>query len=385
MTNHTGSKLINIRIGDFCEVVTGGTPNRGINKYWNGDIPWMNSGEINQGRVVEVKEYITKEGVKNSNAKLLQKGTVMIALNGQGKTRGKAAILEIETTCNQSLAGIIPKDINLISTEYLWRYLSYRYKEVRNLRGGEFRSGLNLKLIRDIPVLLPFKEGKPDIEEQKRIAHKLGEVFSYIEKMNKESIEVDRLLNSLCSFYFKHSEDNETVQLGKVCKIVKGRFPTLKTPEGKYSFVVTAAERKTANNYQFDEEAVCIPLVSSTGHGHASLKRIHYQKGKFALANIMAALLPKNKDFLLPKYLYYYLSYYKDVLLVTLMRGGANVTIPINELSKVKVNIPEKGEQTQFIKKVEIIEKLVEKLAEREKINSDLSSSVFNYAFQGKL
>src|SRR5260370_21977690 len=77
--------------------------------------------------------------------------------------------------------------------------------------------------------------------------------------------------------------------LGELCRLIKGTSPISKTPPGPYPLVTTGEEHRTAISFQFDAEAVCIPLISSTGHGHASLKRVHYQAGKFALANILVA------------------------------------------------------------------------------------------------
>ena len=87
----------------------------------------------------------------------------------------------------------------------------------------------------------------------------------------------------------------EQFTLGEVCTIIKGSTGIKKAIAGDYPLVVTAEERLSSNEYQFDTKAVCIPLVSSTGHGHASLKRIHYQEGKFALGNILAAVIPNDE------------------------------------------------------------------------------------------
>jgi len=106
----------------------------------------------------------------------------------------------------------------------------------------------------------------------------------------------------------------------EICKIEKGKSPIQKTKPGEYPLVVTAEERLTSNEYQFNGEAVCIPLVSSTGHGHASIKRIHYQKEKFALGNILCALTSLDENLVMTKYLYLYLSYHKDSLLVPLIK-----------------------------------------------------------------
>ena len=101
---------------------------------------------------------------------MLPVGTVMVALAGQGKTRGMVAILEIETTCNQSLAGIVPKNIKDVYSEYIFYNLYSRYKELRNINGNEGRAGLNLKIIKEIKMPLPL------MNEQKEIAEILSAV-----------------------------------------------------------------------------------------------------------------------------------------------------------------------------------------------------------------
>ena len=100
-------------IGDVAQIRTGGTPSRSNEEYWGGAIPWMSSGEIHQRFVVSTSETITAAGINNSNARLLPARSVMVALNGQGKTRGKTAILKTAMTCNQSLAAIIPEVPNV--------------------------------------------------------------------------------------------------------------------------------------------------------------------------------------------------------------------------------------------------------------------------------
>jgi type I restriction enzyme M protein len=140
-----------------------------------------------------------------------------------------------------------------------------------------------------------------------------------------------------------------TARMGDVCSIIKGKFPTMKTAPGPYPFVVTAAVRRTADSYQFDGAAVCIPLVSSTGHGHAALHRIHFQAGKFAVANIMAAVVVRNEQTLLPKFLYYYLWRHKDEKLVTLMAGTANTSLNLTDLGDVPVEFPDLRMQSEIV------------------------------------
>src|SRR5438874_2079419 len=115
-------------------------------------------------------------------------------------------------------------------------------------------------------------------------------------------------------------------RLGDICTMVRGESPTLKTEPGLYPLVVTAAFRRSASTYQLEGPAVYIPLISSTGHGDAALHRVHYQEGKFALANLLVALIPKDERRCNAKFLYHFLNTKKDELFVPLMLGTANVS-----------------------------------------------------------
>jgi type I restriction enzyme, S subunit len=163
-----------LKAGDVIEIKTGGTPSKKKSDYWDGTIKWMSSGEVSLKRIRDVEGRITEEGLQNSNARYLPKGTVMIALNGQGKTRGTVAILEAELTCNQSLAGFLPSKQH--NSYYLLYNLENRYNEIRNLTGDNARTGLNLGILKDLEILLP------PIPEQNKIASILLSIDETIEK-----------------------------------------------------------------------------------------------------------------------------------------------------------------------------------------------------------
>lgn len=152
--------------------------------------------------------------------------------------------------------------------------------------------------------------------------------------------------------------------ISDICDVVKGKSPIKKTVPGEYPMVVTAEDRQSAEEYQFDCEAVCIPLVSSSGHGHASMKRVHYQEGKFALGNILCALIPYDNNVVLAKYLYIYFSQYKDTVLVPLMKGTTNVSLNMKDIKNVSIDIPDIEYQQYVISQVEHIESIEEKKAE---------------------
>jgi type I restriction enzyme, S subunit len=164
------------KIGDVCSLMTGGTPSKAMSEYFGGEIKWLVSGDIHQGKIFDCEGRITEAGMKNSNAKLLPVNSVMIALNGQGKTRGTVALLRTQATCNQSLVSICPKEVDKLLPEFLYVNLNGRYQEIRQMTGdsGNDRRGLNMILIKNIEIPLP------PLPIQKRIVGILEEVFDGI-------------------------------------------------------------------------------------------------------------------------------------------------------------------------------------------------------------
>ena len=178
-------------------------------------------------------------------------------------------------------------------------------------------------------------------------------------------------------------------KLKDVCKIEKGKIGITKAIEGEYPLVVTAEERSSHNEWHFDEPAAIVPLVSSTGHGHASIKRLHYAEGKYAVGSILATLIPKDQKFLDAKYLYVYLTINKEELLVSQMTGAANVSLTLTKLKEVEVEIPDYKTQLNIVKRYDESKKLNEKLTieikKREELVKQLRSNILQDAISGKL
>lgn len=141
----------------------------------------------------------------------------------------------------------------------------------------------------------------------------------------------------------------ERTTLGALCTITRGTSPTQKTPPGRYPLIVTGPEPLSSDSFQFDGEAVCVPLVSSTGHGHASLKRVHYASGRFAVANIIAACVPRDSAAVDVRFLFHYLQHFKDAEIVTRMKGTANVSLSVTNLAMVPINLPPLSEQRRIV------------------------------------
>lgn len=155
-------------------VIAGGTPSTLEPKFWNGDIRWMNSGDLNFKKVYEVKGRISEEGLQKSSTKLIPKLCVLIGLAGQGKTRGTVAINMVELCINQSIAAIFPND-TVFDSSFIYHNLDSRYDELRKLSTGDGgRGGLNLQIIKSLPISLPA------IPEQQKIADCLSIVDDLI-------------------------------------------------------------------------------------------------------------------------------------------------------------------------------------------------------------
>jgi hypothetical protein len=143
-------------------------------------------------------------------------------------------------------------------------------------------------------------------------------------------------------------EEWEQTTLDEVCEIQKGRFPLQKTAAGIFPLIGTASSWRSAAEFDFEGPTVFIPLVSSTGHGHASIKRLHYADEQVAAANIMAGATVKDTSQLDGRFLFLYLSFFKDQLLVSRMQGTANVSLKVADLAGVPVSLPPFAEQLRI-------------------------------------
>ncbi len=171
------------KIYQYGSLANGSTPSRREPSYWeNGTIPWMNSGEINKRIIKNIDGRITEKGQKNSSTPFLDVGTVMVALNGQGKTKGTVGILQTKTTCNQSLCGISFKDS--IDPKYQFYYLESQYKPLRGLVGDNKREGISVSFLSRYSVLVPL------LQEQAFISRYLdkqtSQIDSLIEKISRK-------------------------------------------------------------------------------------------------------------------------------------------------------------------------------------------------------
>lgn len=143
------------KISTLCQLGSGGTPSRSYPQYYKGMIPWVKTGEVLNGEIYDTEEHITEDAIIHSSAKLYPKGSLIIAMYGQGDTRGRTAKLAIDATTNQACAVLHNINNQIVSTDYLWYYLQGRYNDLRSMASGNNQPNLNAGKINNYEVVVP--------------------------------------------------------------------------------------------------------------------------------------------------------------------------------------------------------------------------------------
>jgi type I restriction enzyme, S subunit len=321
-------------IREIASVSSGGTPNREISEFWDGDIPWITTTLINGDVISNANEFITRKGLENSSAKMCASGTILMAMYGQGKTRGKVGLLSFDASINQACAAISLH--NKSSNQYVLHVLNSMYDEIRDLSNSGGQENLSGGIIKNIA--LPF----PSCEEQTAIANALSDMdallselenlmakkqaiktatmqqlltgktrlpqFAFYSGINstedavkgkrnnpsativnagasddgalasQDSGDMDSLRkNTKVSELGEIPEDWQVYKIGSVLSITTGSRNTQdKLAEGQYPFFVRSQTVERINTYSFDGEAVL-----TAGDGVGTGKIFHYINGKF--------------------------------------------------------------------------------------------------------
>lgn len=270
-------------------IFSGGTPSTKIPAYWNGEFPWLSSGETRNTFIYETEKKITQEGIDNSSTKLAKKDDVVIASAGQGNTRGQTSICKIDTYINQSIISIRSNQKKM-DPYYLFYNIYGRYNELRKISDGHsIRGSLTTKIIKDLYIkILP-------LEEQKAIAHILSTLDDKIEVNN----QINKTLENMAQAIFKQwfvdfefpNEDGEPYrssggemvesELGMIPKgwevgkfidlieITSGKRPgkrsELAMEDSKYPLVGASSIMGYTDDFNFEEKILVIGRVGTHG------------------------------------------------------------------------------------------------------------------------
>lgn len=169
------------KIKEISTVSSGGTPSRDRKEYYTGNIPWIKTGEVINDIIYDTEEKITEEAINNSSAKIYPKESLIIAMYGQGLTRGRTAKLGIDASTNQACAVLFNIDNSIVLTDFLWIYLMGEYHNLREMASGNNQPNLNAQMIKDYSVIIP------SIKIQNEIIETVKSIRKSIES-NKELI-----------------------------------------------------------------------------------------------------------------------------------------------------------------------------------------------------
>ncbi len=178
------------QLGQVFDVYVGATPSRSEPAYWNGSINWVSSSEVAFCRIMRTKETITEQGLAHTSTNIHPVGTVLLAMIGQGKTRGQAAILAVPACHNQNTAALrIPTPF--VRPEYLYHFLQKQYEETRMVGGGNNQKALNKLSVQSLPFPLP------PIEEQTEIVRRVEQLFAYADQIEQQLKNAQTRVNHL--------------------------------------------------------------------------------------------------------------------------------------------------------------------------------------------
>lgn len=359
-------------LGDF---TSGGTPLKSNLDYWNGDIPWITTGDIANLRKENIDNFITEKALEESSAKLIENRAILIAMYGQGKTRGMSAILNFNAATNQACA-IFQTDFDI---NFVYYFFQKSYKYIRSLSNEGSQKNLSLTLLKEIQLNYPSKM------EQKKI----GEFFSKIDrqieleeqKLAKLEEQKKGYMQQIFSQELRFKDENgekfsdwQTITLGQLSDIKTGSLDAnAMVPNGKYKFFTCARETYQIDKYAFDTEAL---LISGNG---ANVGYIHYYKGKFNAYQRTYVLDNIQNDI---NFIKYYLERYLIKRIYSEKRDGNTPYITRSTLYDMSISIPlAKLEQNKignfFTKFDELIEKQNQKIDELKKRKQGFLQKMF--------
>lgn len=207
-----------VKLGDIADIYSGGTPERNNRAFWNGNIPWIKTGLIQNHHITEnmVDEWITLQGLEKSSARMVSKGSILMAMYGQGKTRGQVAIIDFSAAINQACAAFKLK--SCVDTNFLYHSFKFKYDDIRLLSNTGGQKNLSISILKAIDILLP------PLAEQKKIAEVLSAWDKAIELTEKLVAEKENLLAGIAVRFW-----------GKNCSWQKHRLSDLLTERSEKS------------------------------------------------------------------------------------------------------------------------------------------------------
>ncbi|KQB43883.1 Type i restriction enzyme ecobi specificity protein [Flavobacterium daejeonense] len=392
--------MLKVKIKDFTNVITGGTPSTSKKEFWeNGNIPWLNSGELNQKIITSSRNYITKLGLEKSSSRLMPTDTVLMALTGS--TTGVVGYLTFEACANQSVTGILPSKKH--NSKYLYYFLNHIRPKVLNDAYGGAQPHISQGYVKDIEIPLP---PLPTQQKIAAILDKADELRQY----NKQLIEkYDALTQSLFLEMFGDPVKNEKGWKTDVLKNVTSKIGSGSTPRGgKEAYQAEGISLIRSLNI-YDNEFKYKNLAFINDDQANKLKNVTVESNDVlfnitgasvcrctvvpdevlpARVNQHVSILRPISNKLNPQFLSHLLisENIKIQLLGVGSAGGAVMeAITKEQLEKFNIPIPPIELQNQFAERVQLIETQKRQAQEALTKSEELFQSLLQRAFKGEL
>jgi restriction endonuclease S subunit len=344
--------------------MTGGTPTSTVAEYYeNGTVPWLVSGDIHGVEIWNCKKRITQKAVENSNARVLPKDSILIALNGQGKTRGTVALLRMEgATCNQSLVAITPSQPTSTLVEFIFLVLRSMYADIRALTGDTERSGLNMPILKSIQIPLP------PLDMQKEI---VAEIEGYQKVINGARAVLDNYrphisirpdwpmipIIEVCTVNPRKSEINDMNE-----NIIVSFVPMADLNENKICFqpkdTKKLAEVTSSYTYFRDDDVLLAKVTPCFENGKAGIARNLVNGIGFGSSEFYV-LRPEGR--ILPEWVYISIttSAFRDIAKAQMTGTGGLQRVPRAIVENYQIPVPSLEIQQTIIAEIEAEQALV--------------------------
>ncbi len=364
------------KMGEIGNFIGGGTPNTNNPEYWDGEILWYTPTEIKNGRLNNSNRKITEQGLRNSSAKLLPKGAILITTRA---TIGEVAISEKECTTNQGFQSLVVKDSEVNSFWFYW-IIQHKEELIKRASGSTFKEIGKTEII-NITVYSAKQQ------EQQKIADCLSSLDNLIEATNRKIEALKEHKKGLMQRLFPKGGGNvpelrfpefqgtkgwEEKKLTSLCDITNGKCNAQDHIEGgKYPLFDRSAVVKYSNNYLYDCEAVIIP-----GEGVRFIPK--YYNGKFNLHQRAYAL----KDFSCNgKFLFYDMEYHSGLLAVKAVKSTVlSLRLPI--LQNFPLHIPfEDVEQQKIADCLSSLDELIEATSQKVEVLKEHKKGLMQQLF----
>jgi type I restriction enzyme, S subunit len=421
-------------LGEIANTTSGGTPDRGRSEYYGGDIPWIKSGELNDGVIEGSEEYITNIGLSNSSAKIYPEGTLVVAL--YGATVGKTGILAIDAASNQAVCAVTPinEDVNKY---FLFWFLRYKRPDFLKSSFGGAQPNISQKILRETILPLPSSNLQRQIcayleaiesrlKERKssvivpHLPAPLSKINSTVQKIEELAAKIEEarglrreaqdettqlFKNTLHRIFTDNQNKWSEAMIDSVAEIVDPNpshrmpqysetgIPFISTVdfEGPEIIRKSTIKHVTEQTYQEQKERCSFAIndILYSRIGTIGEARILTEIWPFALSHVLVVVKPK-KERIFPRFLLWYLR--SDSIVIQAHVATRSIGVPdlgIKKIREFSMPLPSLEEQEKLVMLLDNQQMYITQLKQQQSQTSAelnaLLPSILDKAFKGEL